>query len=97
MSQETASFFELIRREGLIVVALAALVWQVYWLTTTSAAQDKLWREEMASYRVQAQDDAQRRLQAGADIAQAMTKIVARLDELESAVERGCQPSTDLR
>jgi hypothetical protein len=97
MSNETASFFELIRREGLIVLALAALVWQVYWLTTTSAAQDKLWREEMAAYRVQAQDDAQRRLQAGADIAQAMTKLVARLDELESAVESGCLPSTDLR
>jgi hypothetical protein len=93
MSQETASFFELIRREGLIVVALAALVWQVYWLTTTSAAQDKLWREEMAAYRVEAQAEAQRRLQAGADIAQAMTKIVARLDSIEDKVQ--CQTPND--
>ena len=93
MSQETASFFELVRREGLIVVALAALVWQVYWLTTTSATQDKLWREEMAAYRVEAQAEAQRRLQAGADIAQAMTKIVARLESIEDKVQ--CQTLND--
>jgi hypothetical protein len=89
MSQETASFFELIRREGLIVVALAALVWQVYWTTTTSAAQDRLWREEMAAYRVESQADAQRRLQGAADIAQALTKVAERLEK----VERQCTGS----
>jgi hypothetical protein len=83
MSQETASFFELIRREGLIVVALAALVWQVYWLTTNAATQDKLWREEMAAYRVESQADAQRRLQGAADIAQALTKVAERLEKVE--------------
>ena len=83
MSQETASFFELIRREGLIVVALAALVWQVYWLTTNAAAQDKLWREEMAAYRMESQADAQRRLQGAADIAQALTKVAERLEKVE--------------
>ena len=83
MSQETANFFELIRREGLIVVALAALVWQVYWLTTNAAAQDKLWREEMAAYRMESQADAKRRLQGAADIAQAMTKLAERLEKIE--------------
>jgi hypothetical protein len=85
MSQETASFFELIRREGLIVLALAALVWQVYFVTASSAAQDRLWREEMSAYRVESQEEAKRRLQAAADIAQAMTKIVSRLEQVEQA------------
>ena len=83
MSLETISFFELLRREGLIVIALAALVWQVYWLTTTSTAQDKLWREEMAIYRMESQAEAQRRLQGAADIAQAMTKMAERLEKVE--------------
>jgi hypothetical protein len=83
MSQDTANLFELIRREGLIVVALAALVWMVYWSTTTSAQQDRLWREEMAAYRVESQADAQRRLQGAADIAQAITKLAERLAEVE--------------
>jgi hypothetical protein len=93
MSQETASFFELIRREGLIVVAIAALAWQVYFVTSTSAAQDRLWREEMAAYRVESQEEAKRRLQAAADIAQAMTKIVSRLEQVEQAC--GAARSTD--
>jgi hypothetical protein len=90
MSQETASFFELVRREGLIVLALAALVWQVYFVTASSAAQDKLWREEMAAYRVESQEEAKRRLQAAADIAQAMTKMVERLKTIEQQLEQ-CQ------
>jgi hypothetical protein len=85
MSQETVNFFELVRREGLIVLALAALVWQVWFTQTTSAAQDKLWREELAAYRLETQEEAKRRLQAAADIAQAMTKIVSRLEEMEKA------------
>jgi hypothetical protein len=90
MSAETASFFELVRREGLIVLALAALVWQVYFVTASSAAQDKLWREEMSAYRIESQEEAKRRLQAAADIAQAMTKMVERLRAIEQQMEQ-CQ------
>jgi hypothetical protein len=82
---ETQNLFELLRREGLIVVAIAALGWQVYFVTKTSAEQDRLWREEMAAYRIESQEEAKRRLQAAADIAQAMTKIVSRLDQVEDA------------
>lgn len=53
MTAETQSLFELIRREGLIVIAIAALAWQVYWLTTASQGQDQFWRDEMMKYREQ--------------------------------------------
>jgi hypothetical protein len=89
MTTETASIFELIRREGLIVVALGALVWQVYWITTTASEQDRHWREEMAKYRQQEILDAENRLQASAEIAQVMTKIVARLESIEDALNLG--------
>ena len=85
MTVEAQNLFELIRREGLIVVAIAALAWQVWHVTTTAANQDRLWREEMAAYRVESQDEAKRRLQAAADIAQAITKLVDRLDRVEQA------------
>ena len=90
MTQEAANFFELVRREGLIVLALAALVWQVWFVTSTSATQDKLWREELAAYRLESQEEAKRRLQASADIAQAMTKMVERLKTIEQQLEQ-CQ------
>jgi Tfp pilus assembly protein PilO len=85
MSENITTFLELLRREGLIVVAILALAYQVYWTTATFADADKLWREELAAYRVQAVEDSQMRLQAGADIAQAMTQMVARLDAIEEA------------
>mgnify|MGYP001550208906 FL=1 len=94
MSQETANFFELIRREGLIVVALAALVWQVYWTTTTSAAQDRLWREEIKAYREAADARAHSRLQASADIAAVITKMsdrIAAVERVISDAEEECQ------
>ena len=51
MSDTQANILELIRREGLIVVAIAALGWQVYFLTSQSQQQDQKWREELAEYR----------------------------------------------
>ena len=90
MTQEAANFFELVRREGLIVVAIAALAWQVWFSHTTSAEQDRLWREEISAYRVESQEEAKRRLQAAADIAQAMTKMVERLKTIEQQLEK-CQ------
>lgn len=87
MTAEAQSLFELIRREGLIVVAIAALAWQVWHVTTTAASQDRLWREEMSAYRIEASAEAQRRLQAAADISQAMTKIVDRLERVERACD----------
>ena len=47
----TGGVIDLLKREGLIVVAIVALGWQVYWLTNSSQQQDHLWREELAAYR----------------------------------------------
>jgi len=50
------NLFDLIRREGLIVVAIGALGWQVWFLTNQSQQQDALWRQELAEYRVMIAD-----------------------------------------
>jgi hypothetical protein len=52
MGEAKETILELVRREGLIVIAIVALGWQVYFLTSQSQEQDKLWREELAAYRV---------------------------------------------
>ena len=52
MSDAQTNLFDLIRREGLIVVAIGALGWQVYFLTSQAQAQDAKWREELSEYRV---------------------------------------------
>ena len=52
MTDTQTSIFDLIRREGLIVVAIGALGWQVYFLTNQSRQQDQLWRQELSEYRV---------------------------------------------
>ena len=52
MTDTQTNLFDLIRREGLIVVAIAALGWQVYFLTNQSRQQDQLWRQELSEYRV---------------------------------------------
>ena len=86
MSEQINSALELIRKEGLIVVALASLIWQVYWLTTNYSAADLLWREEIKAYRMAAEDRAQKRLEASAEIAQVMTRMAERLERIEKAL-----------
>ena len=51
MTDTQSTLLELIRREGLIVVAIGALGWQGYFLTSQSQQQDALWRQELAEYR----------------------------------------------
>lgn len=41
----------LIKDNGLIVIALLALAWQLYFVSTTNAEQDAKWRMELAEYR----------------------------------------------
>ena len=79
MTQEAANFFELIRREGLIVLALAALVWQVYWLTMTAVDMDHAWRDELKAYREQDMRQHQERLDAYAEMVQSWTKLDERV------------------
>ena len=79
MSQETASFFELVRREGLIVLALAALVWQVYWLTMTAVDMDHAWRDELKAYREQDMKQHTERLEAYTELVESWTKLDERV------------------
>ena len=51
MTDTPTNIFDLIRREGLIVIAIGALGWQVWFLTNQSQKQDSLWRAELAEYR----------------------------------------------
>lgn len=41
----------LIKDHGLVVIALLALAWQLYFVSTTNAEQDAKWRMELAEYR----------------------------------------------
>ena len=94
MSQETANFFELIRREGLIVLALAALVWQVYWLTTTTVDMDHAWRDELKAYREQDMKQHQERLEAYAQLVKAWTKLDERVIRMKRVLidqEHACR------
>ena len=79
MTQEVANFFELIRREGLIVLALAALVWQVYWLTTTTVTMDQAWREELKAYRELEIRQHAERLEAYQELSVAWTRLDERV------------------
>jgi hypothetical protein len=91
MTAETQSLFELIRREGLIVIAIAALAWQVYWLTTSSQGQDEFWREEMTKYRdmitamemknTETRVQTVAKVQEMSDRIQTMFRIVADMEE----------------
>ena len=94
MTQEAANFFELVRREGLIVLALAALVWQVYWLTMTAVDMDHAWRGELKAYREQDMKQHQERLEAYTKLVESWTKLderVARMKRVLIDQEHACR------
>ena len=94
MTQEAANFFELIRREGLIVLALAALVWQVYWLTDMTVRMDRQWREELKEYRTLQMTQNQERLERYQELSVAWTKLderVARMKRVLIDQEHACR------
>jgi hypothetical protein len=94
MSQDAASFFELIRREGLIVLALAALVWQVYWLTTTTVDMDHAWREELRAYRELDMEQHAARLEAYTEMVGTWTKLDERVSRMKRVLidqEHACR------
>jgi len=94
VSEETAHFFELLRREGLIVLALAALVWQVYWLTTSAMAMDQAWREELKAYRELEIKQHAERLEAYRDLSIAWTKLDERVSRMKRVLidqEHACR------
>ena len=83
MPEPISNIFDLIRREGLIVIALGALLWQVHWLTNNFSAADMLWREEINAYRVSADNRAQDRMQATAEMTRAVSQMADRLTTIE--------------
>ena len=94
MPESVSIALEIVRREGLIVIAILALGWQVYWTTSTSSEQDRLWREELAEWRSQSVERDRRSLEAASEIAQAVMRVTARLEAIEDELEK-CEVSTN--
>lgn len=88
MSTESASIFELVRREGLIVLALGALVYQVYWMTTGFSEADRLWREEVAAWRVSSMETDRQRTEAKIELASALQQAEDRIHHIEQIADR---------
>ena len=77
---------QLVQSKGLIVVALFALIWQVYWLTVQSEKQDTLWRAELGEYRVQIRDMEIDLSKQRADYAQLAEKVLVEVENMSRTV-----------
>ena len=77
---------QLVQSKGLIVVALFALIWQVYWLTAQSEKQDTLWRAELGEYRVQIRDMEIDLSKQRADYAQLAQKVLVEVENMSRTV-----------
>jgi hypothetical protein len=77
---------QLVQSKGLIVVALFALIWQVFWLTSQSEEQDKLWRAELGEYRLQIRDMELDLSKQRADYAQLAEKVLVEVDNMSRIV-----------
>ena len=77
---------QLVQSKGLIVVALFALIWQVYWLTAQSEKQDTLWRTELGEYRVQIKDMEIDLSKQRADYAQLAEKVLVEVENMSRTV-----------
>ena len=87
MGEAKDTVLELIRREGLIVVAIVALGWQVYFLTNQSQQQDALWRQELAEYRVMIQALDEKIGERWIKLADVSAQINVRLTGIEKDIE----------
>ena len=95
MSEETQHVFELLRREGLIVIAIVALGWQVYWLTSNFAEQDAKWRSELSSYREMMIEDTRNRMEKYQELTAAWTRLDERVTELGRLITQADETCRD--
>ena len=89
MTDETSlpeKLLQLVQSKGLIVIALFALIWQVYWLTAQSEKQDTLWRAELGEYRVQIRDMELDLSKQRADYAQLAQKVLVEVENMSRTV-----------
>jgi len=93
--EQKQHIYELLRREGLIVVAIAALGWQVYWLTNNFAEQDAKWRTELASYREMMLEDTRNRLEKYQQLVTAWTRLDERVTEIGRLVTKADETCRD--
>lgn len=92
-SQLAELALRLIKDNGLIVVALAALAWQLYFVSITNAEQDAKWRTELAEYRQMMDNFHVERGNSRAQIAEALTRLqgtVKIMEEIMAGVEEEC-------
>ena len=89
MTDETSlpeKLLQLVQSKGLIVIALFALIWQVYWLTAQSEKQDTLWRAELGEYRVQIRDMELDLSKQRADYAKLAEKVLVEIENMSRTV-----------
>lgn len=77
---------ELIRKDGLIVLALAALMWQVWFVSSGAQHEQEAMRAQMSDFAALARETLEQRRQSSMELASAVTA----LNEKISQIERAC-------
>jgi hypothetical protein len=89
----TGAVLQLVRDHGLVVFAIAALIWQVWFLGSLLQANEERWRETITTLRNQIREDAEIYDKATSQLAAAvagLTEISRANETIISAVEREC-------
>ena len=84
---------ELVREHGLIVLALIALMWQVYFLGTLAKEQQERWRAEILSIQASVSEDQKSRNDNVAKLVEvlvSMREIVRTTQMVIASVEEEC-------
>jgi hypothetical protein len=77
---------ELIRKDGLIVLALAALMWQVWFVSSNAQQEQEAVRVQMNDFAALARETLDQRRQSSIEL----TSAVTTLNEKISQIERAC-------
>ena len=85
MSEESplSIALELIRKDGLIVLALAALMWQVWFVSSNANQEQVALRGQMIDFAALARETLEQRKQATTELASAITILHERVAQLE--------------
>lgn len=77
---------ELLRKDGLIVLALAALMWQVWFVSSNANQEQVATRAQMNDFAALARETLEQRKQASMEL----TSVVSTLNERIAQLERTC-------
>jgi hypothetical protein len=76
---------ELIRKDGLIVLALAALMWQVWFVSSNAHQEQVAMRGQMNDFAALARETLEQRRQSGMELTNHVTVLSERVTQLERA------------